>query len=138
MSFCSRCGKRLDESACFCSECGTPVKQTKIQSEVNEELYGSSIIVKYEKSALYMALKEPLNVNLDGELNFKLVDGHEICYNIAQGNHTISAYVPYIAGTKYGSAEKSFYVGSNETWEITYRPQMSIFTPGSISIRRRS
>lgn len=138
MPFCAKCGKQLEDSTLFCPACGTPVKQAPVKSDIKQEFSGSSVVVKYEKSPIFMMLVEPLSVSLDGQLNFSVVDGREVCYNISQGNYTINAYVPYIGGSKYGAVKKSFYVGNNETWEITYRPPAAIFMTGNINIRRMS
>jgi RNA polymerase subunit RPABC4/transcription elongation factor Spt4 len=136
MAFCTKCGKQMDESARFCPSCGTPVKQTSIQPDQSQEFGGSSVVVRYEKSALFMALTQPLNVSLDGQLNFKVVDGRQVCYNLAQRNHTLHAYVPYIGSSKYGEVRKTFYIGNNETWEITYRPPATMFSTGNIAMRK--
>lgn len=42
MAFCQNCGKKLDDGAKFCPECGTPVGQ-KDMSKRNQE-YGGKII----------------------------------------------------------------------------------------------
>lgn len=106
------------------------------QPEIKQEIVSSAVVFKYEKNALYMMLTEPLDVNLDGQLSFKLAGGREVCYNVGQGNHTLTAYVPYLAGSKYGQVTKTFYVAANEVLEILYKPPMAVFMTGIISIRK--
>lgn len=132
MGFCTNCGKQLDGFSKFCSFCGAPVGQP----EVKQEIVSSAVVFKYEKSALFMMLTEPLAVSLDGQLNFKVVDGRDVCYNVGHGNHTLTAYVPYLAGSKYGQVTKNFYVGANEVFEILYKPPMAVFMTGIITIRK--
>lgn len=132
MPFCTKCGNKIEENAAFCSVCGTPAVQPA--SSAGSSI--SSLVFKYQKNAMFMMLTEPLAVNLDGQINFRLPDGRETWYNVQPGNHTLTAYVPYLGGSKYGAVTKNFYVGPNETLEILYKPPMAIFMQGNLIIRK--
>jgi hypothetical protein len=135
VAFCTKCGCELQDSALFCPKCGTPVGQPNIKQETVSSS-GSSVVFKYEKNILFMMLTEPLEVTLDGGLNLKVIDGREVCYNVTPGSHTFTAYVPYLMGSKYGAVTKTFYVGNNETMEVTYSPPAAIFMSGNVRIKR--
>lgn len=132
MPFCTKCGNKIEGNAAFCPVCGTAVVQTA-SNVVNST---SSLVFKYQKNVMFMMLTEPLAVTLDGQLNFRLPDGRETCYNVQPGNHTLTAFVPYLGGSRYGAVTKTFYVRANETLEILYKPPMAILMQGNLSIRK--
>ncbi|ARE86049.1 hypothetical protein CLFO_03650 [Clostridium formicaceticum] len=131
MVFCTKCGKELTDFSLFCSVCGMPVEEPKIKQEISS----ATLLFKYQKNPMLMMLTEPLDVTLDGQLHFNVVSDGEVCYNVAQGNHTFSTYVPYMSGKKYGLTTKTFYVGANEVLEICYKPPMAVFMAANITIR---
>ncbi|MFA9397352.1 MAG: zinc-ribbon domain-containing protein [Clostridiaceae bacterium] len=131
---CTNCNKEIQDSAKFCPFCGSPVSHTNVNQ--NQITSNSSVIFKFKKSVMYTMLTEPLKVNLDNQLKFNVPVNRDVCYNIVPGNHTFTAYVPYIGGMEYGSVTKSFYLGINETLEIQYKPPMAILMSGIISIKK--
>lgn len=144
MAFCSKCGMKLKDDAKFCSECGKPVVQYTAQQPVipasqpffKQEFIGSAIVLKYQKSAMFMMLTEPLDVTLDGQLHFTVTDGRDICYNVAPGDHTLSIFIPYIAGAKYGAVTKTFSIEAKEVLEILYKPPVAMFMAGIVAIKK--
>lgn len=132
MAFCTKCGNQLDNFSVFCPVCGIHVDE----STIKQTSEGSSLVFKYKKNPIFMMLTEPLNITLDEQLNFKIMEGQQVCYNVQPGNHKFTAYVPYLAGTKFGVVTKTFYIGINETLEIEYKPPGVMFMSGHITIRK--
>lgn len=101
---------------------------------VNRAAKASTLIVKFERSSLSTGPLSPLDVHIDNNLDFIVIENREISFNLTPGEHSFMA--TNVSGTKKNEIKKAFFIGYGEIVKITYKAPATYFLSPTVHIQK--